>query len=420
MSFGRRQLVLALSTLAAVLVVSATVRAQGATDSQHTMQMNMPMDTGWMFMQDGVLFGVFNSQGGPRGETEFKAPNWWMGMASREIGSSRLTLNAMFSLDPATVGRSGYSDIFQVGEALNGRPLIDRQHPHDLFMQLAAIWRTPLTDRTGLTLAGGPAGEAALGPVAFMHRASAAEYPFSALSHHTFDSSHVSYGVITAAVDHGPWVVEGSLFNGREPDENRWDFDFGRLDSVSGRVWFKPTDEWEFQMSSGHLTRPEELEPGNVNRTTASASWFAHADDDDFLAVTVGYGVNATDAGNRHALFGEATRRLSGISIFGRVELVQVETDLLLNDAIPEGGAARKDTVGALTLGVVRDVAAWRGFEGGLGAAFTFYAVPDALAPTYSDHPVSFQIYFRVRPPAGGMGRMWNMRMSQPMSGHGM
>ena len=143
-------------------------------------------------------------------------------MASRGTSHGRLTLTGMFSLDPATVGKDGYREIFQVGEALGGRPLIDRQHPHDLFMQLAASWRIPLNGSTGLTLAGGPAGEPALGPVAFMHRASATDNPTAPLGHHTFDSTHVSFGVITAAVDHGPWVVEGSLFNGREPDENRW------------------------------------------------------------------------------------------------------------------------------------------------------------------------------------------------------
>src|SRR6185295_3221180 len=112
-----------------------------------------------------------------------------------------------------------------------GRPLIDRQHPHDLFMQLAAVWRTPLTAATGLTVAGGPSGEPALGPIAFMHRTSAAENPFAPLSHHTFDSTHLAFGVVTLAVDHGRWTVEGSVFNAREPDENRWDFDFGRMDS---------------------------------------------------------------------------------------------------------------------------------------------------------------------------------------------
>jgi len=180
-------------------------------------------------------------------------PNWWMGMASRDTSHGRFTFTSMFSLDPATVGKDGYREIFQAGEALNGRPLIDRQHPHDLFMQLAGVWRVPVTESTGFTLAGGPVGEPSLGPIAFMHRASAADNPTAPLGHHTFDSTHIAYGVITAAVDHGPWIVEGSLFNGREPDEDRWDFDFGALDSVSGRVWYRPGDEWEFQAATGLL-----------------------------------------------------------------------------------------------------------------------------------------------------------------------
>jgi hypothetical protein len=419
-----------------VMGLSAPAMAQAFTDQQTavtgaTTEQNQPPDhqhmhmnrepAGWQLMQDGVVFGVFNHQGGPRGGDELKAPNWWMGMFTRKIGASQLTFTTMLSLDPATVGKRGYREIFQIGETVGGRPLIDRQHPHDFFMQLAAVWRTPITDATGLTLAGGPVGEPALGPVAFMHRASAAEYPFASLGHHTFDSSHIAFGVITAAVDHGPWIVEGSIFNGREPDENRWNFDFGAIDSVSGRVWYRPTEQWEFQASTGRLTHPEALEPGNIQRTTASASWFARQDA-DFTAVTVGYGVNATDVGNRQALFAEATRHAGSSSVFGRVDIVQVETDLLLNDTIPTAhdAAAHTNTVGAFTVGGVRDIMRWRGFEGGLGAGVTFYAVPDPLKVTHGGHPVSFQVFFRLRPPAGSMGRMWNMRMSQPMLGHAM
>jgi hypothetical protein len=394
----------------------------GRASPARAQQMQMAMGAnGWEFMQDGVVFGMFNHQGGDRAGNDAVATNWWMGMTTRKVASTQLTLNTMFSLEPATVGETGYREIFQVGEALNGRPLIDRQHPHDLFMQLAAIWRIPMTGRTGLTLAGGPTGEPALGPVAFMHRPSAAEDPIAPLTHHTFDSTHVSFGVITAAIDHGPVVVEGSIFNGREPDQNRWDFDFGRLDSISGRVWYRPTSQWEFQVSTGHLRHPEQLEPGNIERTTASGSWWVR-NGRDFTAVTVGYGVNATDDGRRHAVFGEATRHVGDSSLFGRLEVLQVETDLLLTDTIPltPAAASRKDPVSALTVGGVHDVIDWHGFEGGVGAAVTLYAVPDSLSAAYGNHPVSLQVYVRIRPPAGKMGRMWNMRMSQPMAGHQM
>jgi hypothetical protein len=397
---------------------AASARAQTApAPHDHAQMQHDAAAAGWRFMQDGIVYAEFNHQGGPRGGDEFVAPNWWMGMATRPAGKSELTLTTMLSLDPATVGKDGYGEIFQVGEALGGRPLVDRQHPHDLFMQLAAVWRTPLSATTSWTLAGGLAGEPALGPVAFMHRPSAAENPFAALGHHTFDSTHVAFGVVTAAIDRGPLTVEASLFNAREPDEDRWDLDLGRLDSISGRVWVRPNERWELQASTGHLVDPEELEPGIVQRTTASASWFSRAGD-DFSAVTAGYGVNAAHETRRQSVFAEGTRRAGKHAIFGRAEFVEVETAKLL-DAGGHGDPHRaegKDPVGAFTAGAIRDVVRWRGFEGGMGASVTFYAVPDVLQATHGRHPVSFQLFFRVRPPAGAMGRMWNMRMSRPMS----
>jgi hypothetical protein len=216
-------------------------------------------------------------------------------------------------------------------------------------------------------------------------------------------------------------MLEASVFNGREPDEDRWDFDFGRMDSVSGRVWLRPSDRWEFQVSTGHLVEPEELSHGNVQRTTASGSWFRR-DAENFTAVTVGYGANAAHETTRHAVFGEATHRVGKTAVFGRAEIVQVETDVLLNgeDSVSHDTLPRKDPVGAFTFGGLRDLGVWRGFEGGFGASVTLYAVPDALRGTHGDRPVSLQVFFRVRPPAGSMGRMWNMRMSRPMAGHPM
>jgi len=384
------------------------------------MQMTMPMKDAWQVMQDGLVLLEFNRQGGPRGGKELVAPNWWMGMASRKTSRGQLTLTSMLSLDPATVGKDGYREIFQAGEALSERPLIDRQHPHDFFMQLAAVWRMPVTASTGFTVAGGPVGEPALGPVAFMHRASSADNPTAPLGHHTFDSSHIAFGVVTAAVNHGPWVIEGSLFNGREPDENRWDFDFGRLDSFSGRLWYRPNDEWELQASTGRLKNPEELEPGNIVRSPVSAAW-TQKNGQSISAVAAAFGRNNTDHGARNALFVEGSRHVDRNTLYGRFEAVQIETALLQTDAVIEGPAADvNDPVFAFTVGGVRNMFAWRGFEGGLGADATFYGVPDPLQPMYSSHPVSFHVFFRLRPPAGSMGRMWNMRMSQPMAGHQM
>jgi len=445
MHFVWRAMPMALCFVVSSMFVSnaraQTPTAAAAADdfaAQHDhMQMNMGQ--GWQLMQDGIVFAEFNHQGGPRGGNEFVVPNWWMGMATRSTSHGRLTFTSMLSLDAATVAKDGYRQIFQAGEALNGRPLIDRQHPHDLFMQLAVVWRTPVNDSTGFTLAGGPVGEPALGPVAFMHRASAADNPTAPLGHHTFDSTHIAFGVVTAAVDHGPFVIEASLFNGREPDENRWDFDFGRLDSFSGRIWYRPNDEWEFQASSGRLVAPEQLEPGNIIRSTASVSW-TRKNGAAISSVTAAYGRNDTDHGARNALFVEGSRHVGLNTLYSRFEAVQTETFVLATGLAPEQAAAgvtlpvvcpsvlhcvepssdRRDTVLAFTVGAVRDVVAWRGFQGGVGADLTFYGVPDALQPMYTAHPLSFHLFFRLRPPAGSMGRMWNMRMSQPMAGHGM
>lgn len=400
---------------AALLAMASNSMAQ----DQPQMAMDGAGQSTWMFMQDGIVFAEFNHQGGPRGGDEAIAPNWWMGMASRETPHGRLTFTEMLSLEPATVGEDGYRELFQVGEALNGRPLIDRQHPHDLFMQLAAVWRLPVSDTTGFTIAGGPVGEPALGPVAFMHRASAADNPTVPLGHHTLDSTHVAFGVVTAAVDHGPWVVEGSVFNGREPDQNRWDFDFGALDSFSGRLWYRPNDEWEFQASSGRLASPEQLEPAaNVVRSTISAAW-TRKNGSSIEGVTAGLGVNDTDHGARSAFFVEGARHVDLNTLYARFEALQVETALLQTGTIVAGPLADvKDPVVAVTVGGVRDLAEWRGFETGVGADVGVYGVPAALQPMYTGHPVSFHVYVRVRPPAGSMGRMWNMRMSQPMAGH--
>lgn len=397
-----------------MLLVSA-VQAAAQTDHQHDM--THENSTPWMVMQDGVVFGLFNHQSGSRGGDQFVAPNWWMGMATRPFGGSSLTLTAMLSLDPATVGRRGYRELFQVGEAIDGLPLVDRQHPHDFFMQLAAAWRLPLGEGGALTIAGGPVGEPALGPIAFMHRASAAENPFAPLGHHTFDSTHIAFGVVTAALERGPWTVEGSVFNGREPDANRWDFDFGAMDSLSARLWFKPTAAFEVQVSTGHLVDPEELSPGNVERTTASANWLLRPGADS-LAVTAGWGMNAAHGTRRHALFAEATRRFGATAVFGRAEAVQLETNVLLNaEPHPDHDSGeQKNAVGAFTIGATRDVGRWRGFEGAFGASATFYAPPEPLVPTHGRHPLAFQLFFRIRPPAGHMGRMTNMRMGRPMA----
>ena len=376
--------------------------------------------TPWHFMQDGVAWLTYNNQGGPRGGKELGSPNWWMGMLSRPAAGGTLQFNLMLSLDPLTIGSDGYREIFQVGETLNGRPLIDRQHPHDFLMQASVGWKRAIGRGYSLTLAGAPVGDPALGPVAFMHRASAFENPTAPLGHHTFDSTHIAMGVLTAAVDRGPFQVEGSIFQGREPDEQRWDLvDFGPLDSWSLRGWYRPTNEWAFQISHGFLTEPEALEPGNVRRTTASASWTRpHAG--GTTATTVAYGRNDKTGDDYNAWLAESTHSFGPNAVYGRWEVLQVETDLLRfgshggeghhghGEADPDGPAVLQ----ALTLGGVRTVGRWSDWDVAVGGDFTFHRVPGVLQPTHGEQPVSVHLYLRVHPPAP-MGRMVNMVMTK-------
>jgi hypothetical protein len=400
-----------LAVAALLASVSSAAQAQNPPGDHAGHDMSaMESPTSWMTMYDGVLFGTFNHQGGPRGGDDVESTNWLMTMASRPAGPGVLQITGMFSLDPATTGADGYRELFQVGETYHGAPLVDRQHPHDLLMQASLAWRVPLNAATALTLSGAPVGEPALGPTAFMHRASAAENVAAPLAHHTLDSTHISMGVITAGLERGPWTFESSIFHGGEPDDNRWDLmDPGALDSWSVRGWFHPTPTWQFQVSHGFLTEPEALEPGNLRRTTASAEWFRPRAD-GFSAASIAFGRNNTAHGSRNALLLEATERRRSLTLFTRVETLQVETAILAGDELAVDEAQR-DVVSAFTVGTAWDLATIRRLEIAVGGDVTFYAVPDALQPSYS-RPTSFHIFLRIRP-VSAMGRMWNMRMGR-------
>jgi hypothetical protein len=410
----------ALCAFALFLSVPGGAASQTVSQHEHPPAQAHP----WHLMQDGVAFFTYNDQGGDRGGREFGSQNWWMGMAQRPAAGGTLRFSLMLSLEPATVGEDGYREIFQVGEVLDERPLIDRQHPHDFLMQAAVVWRVPLPRGVALTLAGAPVGEPALGPVAFMHRSSAAENPTAPLAHHTLDSTHIAMGVLTAGIDKGPWQVETSLFRGREPDDQRWDLmDPGPLDSWSARGWYRPNAAWAFQVSHAFLTEPEELEEGDVRRTTASASWTRRAGG-GWSAATVAYGVNDKSDDFFHAFLAEATHAFGRHTVYGRMEALQVEMDVLrfgnhISNISPKAhvvdeSPGAKDPLLALTLGGTRRIVEWKGWDLAAGADATFYGVPDLLKPTHGDDPVSFHVFLRIRPPA--MSRMFDTTMTR--AGH--
>lgn len=290
-------------------------------------------------------------------------------------------------------------------------------------MQLAVNWRIRFGDRAGFTIAAAPVGEPALGPVAYMHRASASENPVAPLGHHTFDSTHISHGVITVAADAGPWLFEASAFHGREPDEQRWNAETHRLDSFSGRLSFRWSPGWFVQASHGFLRRPEELQPGHQHRTIASASWL-HQGDRDVTAATAMYGRTKRTFTSVTALMLEATTGFGRTGLYGRAERLQVETEHLLFPLVvhvPHPGELLH-WMTEVTLGGVRNVWSRAGFDVGFGGDAQFYAVPPrpaglpSLVTTHGAHPVSLHLFVRVRA-ASKASRMQNMTMTEPM-GH--
>jgi hypothetical protein len=370
----------------------------------------------WHWMADGAAFTTFNRQSSDRGDTQFRSQNWLMGMGTRKAGKGSLFVTAMITAEPGSVGKRGYSQLFQMGEAYNGLENVDRQHPHDLFSQLSLGFRVPIGGRSALTIVGAPVGEATLGPVAFMHRLSASENPTAPLAHHTLDSSHIVQGVLAGALDAGPVSFEASAFHGREPDENRFGITPGGLDSWATRVWFRPSSEWTAQVSYGALHQPEQLEPGDVKRTTGSVTWTRESTA-RALSVTAAVGHNKRTYTGLTAFLGEALGRIGRTSLYTRVEILNIETEHLLFPAVvhrPHPGELI-DRLNAYTFGGVRNVSSAKWFSLGLGADVTFYDLPIRLVPHYSDKPFGVHVFGRIRPRGRLFMRMWNMTMTSPM-----
>jgi hypothetical protein len=351
----------------------------------------------WLLMFHYNLVGAVNHQGGPRGVTRAESSNWFMPMAYHKLGKGTLQLRSMFSAEPFTFPPGGSPLLFQTGETYKGQPLIDRQHPHDLFMELSAQYTLPLGEHgTWFSYFGYP-GEPALGPVAFMHRMSASENPSATLAHHLQDSTHITFGVFTTGFTYRWFKLEGSIFNGREPDENRYDFDTHKWNSRSARLWFMPNGNWAFQISHGFLRSPENQEPDvDIRRTTASVQYNRAFNRGNWASAFV-WGRNHTSApGEIHNLNGytlESTVNfLDKNYLYTRLELV--DKDELLR-AVKDHPSFR---IGAYTFGGVRDLWTSDKVQFGIGSDVTFYSKPAALDLIYGNQPVSWKLFFRIRP----------------------
>ncbi len=354
--------------------------------------MMMVMRKGWMDMLHGEVLLVEQQQTGPRGHDKFFSVNWVMPMTQRSFEHGQITLRGMFSLEPATITGRYYPELFQQGETAFGEPIVDGQHPHNFFMELAGLYDHTAGAHGLLSLYVAPVGDPSLGPEAFPHRPSAGDNPLAPLGHHLQDSTHIAYDVITGAVALGRGQrgarVEASGFHGREPDENRWTIEGGPLDSWAARLTASPGRDWTAQYSVGHLHSPEAQHPEeDVLRQTASIAFHHAAASASIDAIGV-WGRNHTIASTEDAngyLF-EGALRLRAQTVWTRIENADRTTDLL-GAAAP----AVESVVGrvqAYTGGYAHRIWSNRWSAAEIGAQATTYGVPASLTLIYGQHPV--------------------------------
>jgi hypothetical protein len=374
----------------------------------------------WMYMIHGNIFIRYNKQDvdnrGTRGDSKVDAPNWFMAMGQRRVGQKGLFhFNAMFSLDPL-FGGDGYPLLFQTGETFEGKPLVDRQHPHNLFSELSVAYTQSFTKDIDAFVYFAYPGEPALGPVAFMHRPSSLNNLDSPLGHHWQDATHITFGVATVGFRYKMFKVDGSLFTGREPGEARYGFDKARFDSYSYRLTVNPAKSLSMQVSKAFIKSPEAIHPEeDVDRTTASVT---HAlkltGENSFLTSTVIWGYN--DKGEDHqenSFTVESNLQFDRFAIYGRFENIEKSADELLVETFEDHQLFK---INALTLGFNYNILSHLNYtllrrwktNLAIGIQGTLYSADEKLDLIYGNNPKSVEIYLRINP---GLINMSQMKM---------
>jgi len=375
-------------------VMSLMGQASGTSSNPAASSPSMSMGHlgAWTTMLMGTAFVSDIQQSGSRGGDKLYSTNWFMASATHKIGSrDAFQAVLMLSLEPATITDRRYPLLFQTGETAYGKELVDAQHPHNFVMAAGLQYMHQFSGATFLELYAAPVGDPALGPVAFPHRASAAEIPQAPISHHLQDSTHISDDVLTAGIAHRQFRLEGSAFHGAEPGENRWIIQAGSIDSYSARLWFFPSSNWAAQVSAGRLAHPEALEPGDQTRVTASLAYSRPMHGATWSSTAIWGRTHST--ATRHNLNSYLLESVLPLThdnlLTGRFELVDKD------DLFATAGPSYR--IAAYTGGYTRDLALFRAIETGIGANFSVYAIPSAIQPYYGRRPVGADLFLRVR-----------------------
>lgn len=378
--------------------------ASGTSTNPDSWSMPMLMRSAgpWSLMFMGQAFLVDTQQSGPRGGDKLYSTNAFMFSASHSLGGGSLLLQSMFSLEALTIADRRYPELFQTGETAYGRPLSDAQHPHNFLMGLGVQYAHSLGGNM-LQVYYAPVGDPALGPVAYPHRASAAELPQAPLGHHWQDSTHISGNVATVALKRAWFRLEASGFHGAEPGENRWQIPWGGMDSWSGRLSLVPSGNWKFQASAGRITHPERQSPGDVIRSTASVSYNRPAGHGDSWSSSLIWGRNH-DTFTGHNLNSYLLESVYPFSrrnfLTGRVEYVDKDELFAATPGLEEQldrTAGSTFRIGAYTAGYTRDIGTFKMIATGVGANASVYALPAVIKPYYGERPWGINIFLRCR-----------------------
>jgi hypothetical protein len=365
-------------------------------------EMLMTQKGPWMLMFHGGGFLVSQQQTGPRGADKVFGASWLMPMAQRELGPGTLTARVMLSLDPATITGRRYPELFQLGETAFGKPIVDGQHPHDFFMELAMLYDLKLGENTLLSFYAAPVGDPAMGPEAYPHRASASEDVLAALGHHLQDSTHIANDVVTVGLTYKIARIEASAFHGREPDEDRWDIDAGAIDSWSARLTINPATNWSGQYSITRLKGPEQLFPAESTlRMTASVTYNRPLPHGNWASMLL-WGRNREIPSGQvfNSYLAESTVRFAQHNYaWTRIENVDRTNELLLGDnPLPPGFDERfLARVQAYSFGYDREFNFIPHVSSALGGQYTLYAKPSSLDPIYGAHPMGVLLFLRLR-----------------------
>ena len=351
----------------------------------------------WSIMSHALINLTYADQSGPRGDDKTFVSGMVMTSARRDFSDgSTLNLRAMLSPDPL-MGKSGFPLLLAAGETADGvTPLVDRQHPHELVMELSASYARRLSDTDSVFAYFGLPGEPAFGPPAFMHRMSAMDSPEAPITHHWLDSTHIVFGVATLGWVHDGFKIEASSFRGREPDQDRYDIESPEFDSWSVRGSWNPSPEWSLQASYADVASPEQLEPGeDETKLSASAIHTRRLGSEGWWSSTLAWGrkTNDHDESKDAWLLESAWSPDDRWTLFGRVE--RIETDELVPGA--HGGHGELFTVAKASLGVVRDWTIAPRVRFGLGGLYAANQVPSALEPAYGGDPQGAMVFMRLK-----------------------